>query len=48
MNLIIIHADELRQATRMVFDATIIRMSDEEANETAQKWQHHRRLFFQL
>lgn len=34
-------SNELRQAIRLIFDATLARLSDEEAIAVAEKWQHH-------
>ena len=35
-------SDELRQASRVLIDARITRLSDEEANLLADRWQHYR------
>ncbi|KAK0201531.1 hypothetical protein DFS33DRAFT_1348146 [Desarmillaria ectypa] len=32
---------EVRQSCRLLFDAAVVRLSDEEANAVAEQWQHH-------
>lgn len=32
---------EVRQSSRLLFDAAVVRLSDEEANAVAEQWQHH-------
>ncbi|KAK0459983.1 uncharacterized protein EV420DRAFT_1534284 [Desarmillaria tabescens] len=32
---------EVRQSSRLLFDAAVARLSDEEANAVAEQWQHH-------
>lgn len=39
-------SDELRQAIRIVFDASIFSMSDEEAISTLEHWQHYGTCFY--
>ncbi|KAJ7465077.1 hypothetical protein FB451DRAFT_1262556 [Mycena latifolia] len=34
-------SNELRQAARILFDASVARLSDEETNTIAEHWQHH-------
>lgn len=38
----LIREDELRLAARMLFDASVSCLSDEETNMVAEHWQHHR------
>jgi hypothetical protein len=45
---LIILLDELRQAIRIVFDASVSTMSDEEAILTLEHWQHYRKLCHNL
>lgn len=39
---------ELRQSARILFDAGIARLSDEETISLAEQWQHDRTIFFSL
>ncbi|KAJ7068988.1 hypothetical protein B0H15DRAFT_138368 [Mycena belliarum] len=34
-------SNEMRQASRILFDASVARLSDEETNNIAEHWQHH-------
>lgn len=37
-------ADDVRQAAKTLFDAGIVRLSDEESSALVDAWQHHRKL----